>query len=722
MPPASGASDPAPPHGPAVPPDLVLAAERDHLRRSREFLWLMREDVLGLRAMGGDPVSEEYLKADLYHRAEALRDLPDVPLFFGRLDYADDVVMNEGVSAAGTGGPPGGAAAGDGGSGGAARPGQALPGERLHIGRRHIHDPDGHPVVIDWRAPVSRPFYRASAAEPMGLVLRRRFGFAGAELTAYEDEEFTGPARPASGAGPAVSRILIEEIERPRSGPMRDIVATIQPDQDDIVRAGADHSLCVQGAPGTGKTAVGLHRVAYLLYAYPGKMLRGGVLVIGPNRAFLSYIRNVLPALGEADVSQQTIPDLVATVPVKATDSGPAAQVKGDARMAEVLRRALWAALTEPAEALVLTRGSWRWRVPGYEIAELMEELRERGVRYGAGRAMLGHRIAHVILTRMESAGEAVDDRTHEAVRRTRQVRAVVDGAWPPADPVRLVMRLLSYPALLASAAEGVLDPSEQAAISWDKPPRGPGSARWTAADAVLIDEASDLIERTPSLAHVVVDEAQDLSPMECRAVGRRCVTGSATVLGDLAQATAPAAAASWPQLLADLGKPETGLQVLDTGYRVPRQILDFASTLLPALAPGLAPARSLRQDPGSLTVTPVTPRALPGLLAAACERALAQPGSAAVIASDEQVPALHRLLGAAGIGHQVLDGASADDRLTLVPVTLAKGLEFDDVIVVEPARIAAHPRGLHRLYVALTRAVSRLTVLHTEPLPGPLG
>jgi len=554
-------------------------------------------------------------------------------------------------------------------------------------------------------------------------VLRRRFGFAGAELTAYEDEDFTGPARPADGAaGPPVSRILIEEIERPRSGPMRDIVATIQPDQDDIVRAGADQSLCVQGAPGTGKTAVGLHRVAYLLYAYPGRMLRGGVLVIGPNRAFLSYIRGVLPALGEADVAQQTVPDLVATVPVRATDSGPAAQVKGDARMSEVLRRALWAGLTEPAEPLVLTRGSWRWRVPGHEVAELMAELRERGVRYGAGRTMLGHRIAHVILTRMESAGEAVDDRTHEAVRRTRPVRAVVDAAWPSADPVRLVMRLLADPALLASAADGLLGPAEQAAICWDKAPRGPGSARWTAADAVLIDEASDLIERTPSLAHVVVDEAQDLSPMECRAVGRRCATGSATVLGDLAQATAPAAAASWPQLLAHLGKPEAGLQVLDTGYRVPRQILDFASTLLPALAPGLAPARSLRQDPGSLTVTPATPRALPRLLATACEQARARPGSAAVIASDEQVPALHRMLSAAGVGHQVLDGVSADDRLTLVPVTLAKGLEFDDVIVVEPARIAAQPRGLHRLYVALTRAVSRLTVLHTEPLPGPLG
>jgi DNA helicase IV len=680
----------------------------------------MRENVLGLRAMGGDPVSEEYLKADLHRRAEALREIPDTPLFFGRLDYADGSVVPDEFSRAQTDGHARAAAGSGGGSG---RAGTALPGERLHIGRRHIHDGEGHPVVIDWRAPVSRPFYRASAADPMGLARRRRFGFAGAELTAYEDEEFAQarqPGQPAAGA--QVSAIMLAEIERPRSGPMRDIVATIQPDQDDIVRADADQTVCVQGAPGTGKTAVGLHRVAYLLYAYPGRMLRGGVLVIGPNRAFLSYIRGVLPALGEADVAQMTIPDLVATVPVRAIDAESSARVKGDARMAEVLRRALWAGLGEAAEALVLTRGSWRWRVPGFQIAELIGELRDRGVRYGAGRAMLGHRIAHVILTRMEAAGDAVDDRTHDAVRRTRPVRAAVDAAWPAADPVRLVMRLLSDPALLARSAEGILDAAEQAAIRWDTPPRGPRTARWSAADAVLIDEAADLIERIPSLAHVVIDEAQDMSPMECRAVGRRCATGSATVLGDLAQATTPAAAQNWSQLLRHLGKPDAGVQVLDTGYRVPKQILDFASLLLPKLAPGLAPARSLRQDPGSLTVVPLAADALPSLLARVCSDALARPGSAAVIASDEQVPALSRALAGAGVGHAVLDGAAGEARLTLVPVTLAKGLEFDDVIVVEPALIAAGTRGLHRLYVALTRAVSRLTVLHAEPLPEPLG
>ncbi len=727
MPPSSGTGDPVPPHGLAAPPDPVLAAERDHLRRSREFLRLMREDVLVLRAMAGDRVSEEYLKADLYRRAEALREIPDTPLFFGRVDYADGPAA--GQLAAGTDGrqPPGSGARDDRagtvgrqppGSGARDdRTGQALPGERLHIGRRHIHDRDGHPVVIDWRAPVSRPFYRASAADPMGLALRRRFGFAGAELTAYEDEKFgIGHPLPAG-----VSAIMLAEIERPRSGPMRDIVATIQPDQDDIVRAGADRTVCVQGAPGTGKTAVGLHRVAYLLYASASRMRRGGVLVIGPNKAFLSYIRNVLPALGEADVDQLTVADLVATVPVRATDSAQAARVKGDARMADVLRRALWSSLTEPTEALVLTRGSWRWRVPGHEIAEQISQLRARGVRYGTGRDLLGHRIAHVILTRMEAAGEAVDDRTHDAVRRTRQVRVLVDASWPAADPVRLVLRLLSDPALLAHAADGILSPGEQAAIRWDPPPRGPGSARWTAADAVLVDEASDLIERIPSLAHVVVDEAQDLSAMECRAVGRRCATGSATVLGDLAQATAPSAAGDWPALLTHLGKPEAALQVLDTGYRVPRQILDYASALLPALAPGLSRAQSLRQDPRSLTVTQVSAWALPGALAVACQQALSRPGSAAVIASDEQIPALAPALASAGVGHQVLDGGGEHERLTLVPVTLAKGLEFDDVIVVEPGRIAAQPRGLHRLYVALTRAVSRLTVLHSEPLPAAL-
>jgi len=704
--------------------DSVLAAERAHLRASREFLRLMREHVLSLRALGGDPISEEYLKADLYRRAEALHDLPDTPLFFGRLDYSDQLTPADTATDAGDlAGQPDGqpdSAAGPSGIG------SAFPGEQFHIGRRHVHDPDGHPVVIDWRAPVSRPFYRASPADPMGLAHRRRFGFSGGELTAYEDEDFTRAGRPAAGERPGqpggVSRILIDEIERPRSGPMRDIVSTIQPDQDDIVRAAADRTVCVQGAPGTGKTAVGLHRVAYLMYAHRERMSRGGVLVVGPNRAFLSYIRNVLPALGEFDVTQVSVTDLLATVPVRAADPEPAARIKGDARMAEVLRNALWEQIRPPAEALLLVRGSRRWRVPAHELAGLADELRLRGVRYGTGRDMLAHRIAHVILTRMEAAGESCDDRTHDAVRRTRPVRDAVDGMWPKADALRLVLRLLSDPALLARAASGLLDPGEQASISWPSPPRGPASARWSPADAVLIDEARDLIGRTPSLAHVVVDEAQDLSPMECRAIGRRCATGSATVLGDIAQGTTPWATASWQQLLTNLGKEDARLRVLDTGYRVPRQILDFASQLLAHIAPGLAPASSVRQEAGSLVIIPAPGDSMPGALTAACADALGRPGSAAVIAADDQVPGISAMLARSGLPHSVLDADAAAGQLTLVPVTIAKGLEFDQVIVVEPARIAAaESRGLQRLYVALTRAVSRLTVLHAEPLPEPL-
>src|SRR5215468_1067028 len=668
--------------------DPVIRAERAYLVEAREFLRQMRENVLAINPMAGDRVSLEYLKADLYRRAESLRDLPDAPLFFGRLDYREQ-------------GP-------------------------FHIGRRHVHDQDGTPVVIDWRAPVSRPFYRASPADSMGLAKRRRFGFSGGELTAYEDERFADPD--GRGGGPVrsdeikTSKLLVAEIERPRSGPMRDIVATIQPDQDDIVRAEAGQTVCVQGAPGTGKTAVGLHRVAYLLYAHKEQVTRRGVIVVGPNPAFLSYIRDVLPALGELDVTQTTVAELVATGPVRGTDTDQAAQVKGDARMAEVLRRALWAGVAEPAEGLMLTRGSRRWRVPASEIAGLIGELRGRGVRHGAGRDMLGHRIAHVVLTRMEAAGEPCDDRTHDSVRRTREVRSLVDAVWPAADPVRLVLRLLSDPGLLARAADGLLDEAEQAAIRWETAPRGPGSARWSDADAVLVDEARDLIDRIPSLAHVVVDEAQDLSAMECRAVGRRCATGSATVLGDLAQATAPAAVADWPQMLAHLGKPDAGLRLLDTGYRVPRQILDYASRLLPQIAPGVPAARSYRQDPGSLAVVGATPGSLPAALAQACADALDRPGSAAVIAADGQLTALAKMLGRAGVAHGTLDGDGPGARLTLVPVSLAKGLEFDHVIVAEPARIAAaHSRGLHQLYVALTRAVSRLTVLHTQPLPDPL-
>jgi DNA helicase IV len=290
---------------------------------------------------------------------------------------------------------------------------------------------------------------------------------------------------------------------------------------------------------------------------------------------------------------------------------------------------------------------------------------------------------------------------------------------------VRLVLSLLSDPALLARAARGLLDEAEQAAVSWPNPPRGPASARWSPADAVLIDEACDLIERTPSLAHVVVDEAQDLSAMECRAVGRRCETGSATVLGDIAQGTTPWAVGDWSALLRHLGKPEADQTVLDRGYRVPRQIIDFASRLLPLIAPELAPPTSVRSAPGSLHI-----RRADDVMAAtveACRESLAGEGSVGIIAADAAVPALLARLSEEGIGHGLLADGLGGVRLVVTPATQAKGLEFDEVIVMEPGAIVdAEPEGerspgLRRLYVVLTRAVSRLTVLHARDLPAAL-
>ena len=312
-------------------PDPVLVAESEYLSQSRQFLRLMREDVLSLRALGGDPVSEEYLKADLYRRAEALSDLPDTPLFFGRLDYAPRAQTAASSRASGSTS-----------AGGTCTTRTAIRSWSTGGPRCPARSTGpARPTRWGWSCAAGSAFPAASSPRT-----RTRCSPAARALIPCPRR-----AAPAPSHRAAVSRILIEEIERPRSGPMRDIVATIAPDQDDIVRAGPEHTLCVQGAPGTGKTAVGLHRIAYLLYAYPGRMTRGGVLVIGPNRAFLSYIRNVLPALGEVDVTQTTLADLLARVPVRARDTERAAQVKGDPRMAEVLRRALWAGLREPAEA-----------------------------------------------------------------------------------------------------------------------------------------------------------------------------------------------------------------------------------------------------------------------------------------------------------------------------------------------------------------------------------
>ena len=672
------------------PIDPAVRAEQAYLDSARAALATMRDRTLSLDAgsAGGGALSIEYLKSALHRRALALADDPETPLFFGRLDYAE--------------------APDHGGE------------ERFYVGRRHVHDDHGDPLVVDWRAGISRAFYRATHVSPMGVALRRRFGFHRGRVTAYEDEHLQDRREPELR-----SQILAAEIERPRVGPMRDIVATIQPEQDEIVRADVTQSVCVQGAPGTGKTAVGLHRAAFLLYAHRDKLRRSGVLVVGPNLAFLGYIAAVLPALGEVEVAQVTVEGLVARqgIRLRADDPVEVARLKGDARMADVLRRAVWSYVQEPPGALVLPRGSRRWRVPTHEVRELLDQLRSRGVHYGAARAMLPQRLAHGLLVQMEEAGESPDDRVQDAVARTRIVKAYVDAVWPSVEPSRVVWRLLSDADFLRTSADGLLTGDEQALLLWTSPSKGPGSAKWSAADAVLVDEAADLIDRQPSLGHVILDEAQDLSPMQLRAVGRRASTGSVTVLGDIAQGTTPWATGSWEESLAHLGKPGATLEILDRGYRVPAKVIDFASRLLPRIAPDVAPPVSVRDNPGVLDLVP---SGEPSAVVAAVRAALASEGTVGLIVADAAMASTAALLEAEGIPYALMGSAeSLDARLDLVPATLAKGLEFDHVVVVEPADIVAAEgelrRGLRRLYVVLTRAVSGLTVVHAKPLPDDL-
>ncbi len=656
--------------------DTELAAEQRHLTDSRAALARMRERAEGLFATGdkvaGDPFSAESLGRTLTSRIASLADDPATPLFFGRLDL-------------------------DG------------TGERWHIGRRHVVDATGDPMVLDWRAPISTAFYRASVADPMDVSRRRRFGFAGGTLTSFEDEHLDRGEELGTR-----SRILTAEIERPRVGPMRDIVATIPPEQDVLVRAALTESICVQGAPGTGKTAVGLHRAAYLLYAHRERLKRAGVLVVGPNRAFLSYIAAVLPALGEVEVAQQTIEDLVARAPVRATDSAEAALLKHDARMAEVLARAANGTIAEPVAGIMISDGSWRWRLPVEALRRVVEEVRGEGLPYATGRERVRSRIVALLLRQAEArSGESPSEAWQRRMGRHPEVRGFLDQAWPEATPESVVAAVLTDP---GSYADGILSADECARLRWTKPPRTPKAARWTAADLVLLDEAAGLLERAPSFGHVVVDEAQDLSAMQCRVVARRSEHGSLTVLGDLAQGTSPWAATDWAVSMAHLGKPAAEVVPLTTGFRVPAAIIALANRLLPALGVDVPAGVSLRRD-GDLAL-----RTVDDVAAAAVEavrEALGYAGSVGLIAADAAVPALRAALAAAGV--PTADPADPDDdeRVTVVPASLAKGLEYDHVVVAEPAAIvAAERRGLHRLYVVLTRAVSRLVVVHERGLP----
>ena len=595
-------------------------------------------------------------------------------------------------------------------------------GESWHIGRRHVEDANGEPVVVEWRTPIAAPFYRARPSQPLGLRRRRQLLLDGRTVLAVADDHFdrAGGADPLLRGGDA----LLAELERARTGEMLDIVATIQAEQDEVIRAPLAGVMAVQGGPGTGKTAIGLHRVAYLLYNHPD-LARAGVLVVGPSRTFLRYIAQVLPSLGEEAVTQVTIEDLVPKVRVRADDPPDAARLKGDARMAEVLARALAARRRLALDDLVVPIGLTRLHASADKVNDVVGALAARGGPYLAGRTAARDRLAALVY-RERLAGAALVDSSDPQRRlaASPELKAALDALWPSVSAPALVNDLLGSEERIAQAAAGLLAPDEQALLVRSSGP-SLGRAPWTPADVALVDEAHALLHgQGRTYGHVVVDEAQDLSPMQLRTLARRAPAGSVTVLGDLAQATGPWAHGSWAEVVAFLPRPGGWREEeLTLGYRAPRQVIELASRLLPLAAPGVRPTSSVRAGRRLPVVAHVAPDQLFGRMAAEAQALAAEGFMVGCIVADEHLKAAATGLRAAHVPHGLAERDGLSKQITLLAAPAAKGLEFDAAVVVEPAAIAGlGARGLRLLYVALTRPIQHLSVVHSRPLPAGLG
>lgn len=598
-------------------------------------------------------------------------------------------------------------------------------GASWHIGRRHVEDPHGDPVVVDWRAEVAVPFYRATFRDPLGLHRRRRFIAEGRALLDLLEEDFDDPASAERAAGAGLPDPLLAELGRARTGAMRDIVATIAAEQDAVIRAPLDVPLVVQGGPGTGKTAVGLHRAAFLLYEHRALLERRGVLVLGPNRIFLAYISEVLPSLGEVAVVQTTVPGLVPQWPVRAEDRPDAAALKGDARLAEVVARACQGAVSAPDEELVVATRWGTVRVGSAELGTLVEESMASGGSVGQRRIRFRRALARRMVQELaERRPDApVDGESVQAdLRSDRSAQRLLERIWPAQSPAAVIRSLFGRGPTLAAAAQGILTVSEQELLR-RSPARSIGAEPWTAADLPLLDEADAQLSGPPrQYGHIVVDEAQDLSPMALRMVARRSADGrSFTILGDLAQATAPGALRRWDTAFDALGAPAAAqLTQLSTGYRVPRPIMDVANRLLSTLSADLPHTESVRLAGEEPRVVQSPSEELPDAVAARAAELSESFLSIAVISADSHGQ-LGPALRARGLTVSAPGAAHDTSHVSLVRPEEAKGLEFDAVIVVEPGEILRLPSGGGLLYISLTRAVQHLTIVHSERLPAEL-
>ncbi|HEV7959021.1 MAG TPA: AAA family ATPase [Acidimicrobiales bacterium] len=749
--------------------DVALSA-LDHMRQGAREL---RDSAAVANMRGaGDLVERDVVMGTALHRLDQLA-IGDQPLFFGRIDY----------QANGHG-----------------------EGDTYHVGRLAVSDEALNPLVIDWRAPVAEAFYRATGVEPLGLSRRRHVAIRANEVSSVEDEYFAdangeldlpeSEVRAATEEGLVDGGLalggpgaLLAALGRARTGRMGDIIATIQGEQDQIIRSPLPGILLVQGGPGTGKTAVALHRAAYLLFTFRATLERQGVLVVGPNPLFLNYIENVLPSLGESGVTLSTIAGLVTNVEVRATESEDVDQLKGDIRMVRVLARALRTRERPLRHDVEIPIGRAILTLKVSYTEDAVDRARRRPGNHNQRRSAVGRELAARLANEYESrwVHEASEDgngavELAEVIRNTPQFKEALQRIWPRISGQELLHDLLGAPALLRAAGKGILSDRE---IEMLYRPRFTSldEIAWTKADAALIDEARVLVgpRRRPrpvpkpsenaldgvdldaysgdhraaalreaqrlavaqsqeldeaefvTYGHIVVDEAQDLSPMELRVLKRRDLTGSMTIVGDMGQATTASSSASWDALLEVLAPRRAPARVdLTVSYRTPEEVLDFAAPTLLAAAPDLEPPRPVRRAGVLPTVSLVSEAEFDESLVKLTRREIddVAPGRVAVIVTSSRVDEIIETLRDGGLEavdprDQESKGLSAD--LVVLSAEGANGLEFDAVVVVEPGQIANRgsdlangttPRGLRTLYVALTRPTRRLAVIASHELP----
>ena len=761
-----------------------ISEEQEFLDDALDALDHMRNEARSLRDSAavatmrgaGDLVERDVVMGTALQRLDQLA-IGDQSLFFGRIDYLDH---------------------------------DGLPGATYHVGRLAVSDVELNPLVVDWRAPVAESFYRATGVESLGLARRRHVAIRGHEVLGVEDEYFAnewgelqvpdieGREATADGlvdgglalGGPGA---LLAALGRARTGRMGDIVATIQGEQDQIIRHPLAGVLLVQGGPGTGKTAVALHRAAYLLFTHRATLERQGVLVVGPNPLFLNYIENVLPSLGESGVTLSTISGLVTNVEVRGRDSEEVDRLKGDVRMAALLARALRTRERPLRRDGSIPIGRAIITVRPEDTRDIVERARRRPGNHNQRRSAVGRELAarlaaryHARFSRDTDEAGAVNDLADQ-IRATYEYKQIVQRVWPRLSGQDLLHDLFGAPALLRVAGKGLFSDEELRLL--DRPRSETlEEIRWTKADAALIDEARILLgprKRPRSLikpvdtgvldgvdldsfsgdiraaalreaqrlapsvtaeldeaefvtyGHIVVDEAQDLSPMELRVLKRRDLTGSLTIVGDMGQATTASSSASWNSVLEVLEPRRAPTRVdLSVSYRTPQEVLDFAAPTLRAAAADLEPPRPVRRAGFTPIVDVVSPTDFASALVVAVRREIeaVAPGRVAVIATAARVQEIVNLLAEGGVAavdprDPESKGLAAD--LVVLGAEGANGLEFDATVVVEPGEIARRgairgeectARGLRTLYVAMTRPTRRLAILATGELPATIG